>query len=189
VSDIIGFVRVILPRYSEAGQRAAMEANSIPPERVLQEGGKQARGDRAGLLRMMAPGRTVAVLHLFLLADPRAKRKRGGTRADLWKVIDKIEASGAVIWELYTGLRSDSGEGRDQMTREAVEALARGRHKTSRSDKRGRPPKQFTSAQVEKARAVWESRKHKTWQEAEKHLPKGMSARDAWKLFGRRDTE
>ena len=183
---VIGFVRVILPRYAEAGQRKAMDAHSIT---YLQEGGKRARGSRAELLRLVRPDTVVALLHLHLLADPRAKRKRGGTRADLWKAIDAIERNGGTFWELYTGLRSDTREGRDAMTREAVEALARGRHKTSAADKRGRPAKTFTEAQVEKARAAWESRKLKRWADVEAKLPKGMTVRDCWKLFGRRNTE
>lgn len=188
MDDTIGFIRVILPRYTEAGQRSAMEAHNIGF--VIQDGGKRHNGTTVELVRMIIrPGRVVAVQHAHLLADPKAKRKRGGTRAAFWGVFDAIEAKGGVIWELYTGLRTDKPAERDSMTREAIEALARGRHKTSRHDKRGRPPKTFTEAQIEKGQAVWESRKHKTWQDAAKHLPKGMTTRDAWKMFGRRDTE
>lgn len=162
-----------------------MEAHSI--SRVL--GTKKDAGTLADLLRMVRPGTVFAVQHAHLLADPKMKHKRGGTRQSFWTSFDAIEARGGVIWELYTGLRTDTKEGRDRMTRAAVETLARGRHKTSVHDKRGRPPKTFTEAQIAKARSVWESRKYRRWQDAAKHLPKGMTVRHAWKLFGRRDTE
>jgi hypothetical protein len=188
---IIGFIRVILPRYTEAGQRQAMEAHSI--QRILQEGGKRSSADSMDtLLRMLRPDQptTVAVLHALLLANPRDKRKKGGTRAAFWRTLDAIEKRGGVIWELYTGLRTDTREGRDKMTREAIDALARGRHKTSQSDKRGRPPKQFTDAQWEKAKAAWDAiGKLKTWDAVAKKLPKGMTPRDCWNRWGARSSE
>lgn len=178
---VIGFIRVILPRYTEAGQRQAMTAHNIT--RVLQDGD--------ALLRMLRPDQptVVAVLHARLLANPRDKRKKGGTRKAFWTAFDAIEKRGGVIWELYTGLRTDNREGRDKMTREAIDALARGRHKTRQSDKRGRPPKTFTEAQWEKAQAAWESRKLKTWADVQEKLPRGMTVRDCWNRFGRRITE
>lgn len=182
--DAIGYIRVIPPRYTEAGQRQAMEAHSI--KRVLQDGGKQATGTLANLLPMVRDGTAVAVLHAMLLADPRHDRKRGGSRAAFWAALDAIEARGGVIWELYTGLRTDKPAERDKMTRAAIDALARGRHKTRQSDKRGRPAKQFTEAQWEKAQAAWESMKLRTWADVQAKLPKGMTVRDCWNKFGRR---
>ncbi len=184
--DIIGFIRVILPRYTETGQRQAMDAHNI--KRVLQEGGKLANGTMADLVRIARPGTTVAVLHAMLLADPRHDRKRGGSRAAFWAALDAIEARGGNVLELYTGLRTDTREGRDKMTRAAIDALARGRHKTRQSDKRGRPAKHFTEAQWEKAQAAWESMKLKTWADVQEKLPRGMTVRDCWNKFGARTT-
>jgi hypothetical protein len=187
MNDVRGYVREILPRYKVVGQRAAMDTHGITM--VIQESKRNATGTRADLLRMVAKGRLVAVQHLFLLADPRTKSRRGGTRQDLWATVDKIEAGGGVIWELSTGRRTDDRRQRDEMMRDAVEALALGRHKTSQADKRGRPPKSFDDATLAKGRAAWESRKHKRWQDAAAALPEGMTARDAWRLFGPRNTE
>lgn len=192
MNDVIGFIRVILPRYTEAGQRKAIDANSI--DRVITEGAKIQRrnaGSRADLLRMVRPGTTVAVLHLHLFADPRAKRKRGGTRADLWAAVDAVEKRGGTFWELYTGLRSDTREGRDAMTRAAVDSLARGRHITSKGDKRraGRPRKDFTEAQWAKAKAAWDSRKLKRWVDVQEKLPEGMTCKDCWARWGARNSE
>lgn len=189
MSDVIGFIRVILPRYTDSGQRKAMDANSI--DRVLTEGGKRERrfqGTRSELLRMVRSGTAVAVLHLHLLADPKSKHKRGGARADLWRAVDEIERRGGHVWELYTDLRTDTKEGRDAMTRAAVEALARGRHKTHKGDKRGRPKKEFPAADLAKAKAAWESRKLKTWDEVEARLPEGMTTRHCWNLWGSRNS-
>ncbi len=187
VTDVLGFIRVILPRYTEAGQRKALDAHSI--ERRITEGGKHASGTRADMLRMVRQGTVVAVQHLFLLADPRARRKRGGTRADLWRAVDDVEKRGGTFWELYTGLRTDTKVGRDTMTRAAVESLARGRHKTHSGDKRGRPAKTFTEAQWTKAEAAWNSRKLKTWAAVKEKLPEGMTLKRAWAKFGPRNTE
>lgn len=130
-----------------------------------------------------------AILHLHLLADPKNKRKRGGMRTDLWKAIDAIEKRGGVIWEIYSGLRTDTKQGRDQMTRAAVETLARGRHKTERSDKRGRPPKNFTDVEWAQAKSAWDSRKLKRWVDVKAKLPNGMTLKRAWQKFGPRNTE
>lgn len=187
MNDVIGYIRVILPRYTDAGQRKAMDAHSL--DRVLTEGGKRSHGNIADLLRMVRPDTTVAIQHAFLLADPKTRRKRGGTRASFWKAFDAIEQRGGVIWELYTGLKSDTREGRDAMTRAAVETLARGRHKTRASDKRGRPKKTFPAADLTKAKALWESRKLKTWADVEAKLPDGMTPRDCWNLWGSRNSD
>jgi len=128
-------------------------------------------------------------LHLHLLADPKNKHKRGGMRADLWKALDAIEKRGGVIWELYTGLKTDTKAGRDTMTRGAIETLARGRHKTERSDKRGRPPKTFTEKEWAAAEAAWNSRRLKRWEDVAAKLPKGMTLKRAWAKFGPRNTE
>ena len=194
IKEACGFIRGSIPRFTPEGQRNAMDAHSIPW--AVQEGGKTltaapnvTRDTREAFLRMAKPGRLMAVHHLFLLVDPSAKAKGGGKRKDLWNAIRRIEANGGIVWELATGRRSDDPVQRDGMIEDAIDALARGRPKYSNRDKRGRPPKTFPDATWEKAKAVWESRRHKTWQAAAKHLPKGMTAKDAWSRFGPRDTE
>lgn len=184
MNDVIGYIRVVLPRYAKKGQADAMAAHNV--ERVLTEG-KGFDGKRDDLLRMVRRGTTVAILHVFLLADPRRARKRGGARADLWAAIDAIESHGGTIWELYTGLRSDNKYGRDAMMRDAVEALARGRHKRSAADKRGRPVRAFTPAETEQARAAWHNRKIKTWAAVKEKFPPGFTVARAYKLWGPRE--
>lgn len=183
--DIIGLIRVLKPRYTEAGQRTALAVKEVNTRCVLDLGNTT----REELLRMTRPGTVIAILHLHLLADPKRKRQKGGMRADLWEALDLIEKKGGVVWELYTGLKTSTREGRDMMTREAVETLARGRHKTERSDKRGRPEKKFTDAEWTQAKTAWDSRKLKRWVDVKAKLPKGMTLKRAWAKFGPRNTE
>jgi hypothetical protein len=169
-----------------------MEAHRIST--VFHEG-KQLRysevckivpGTRDQFVRMSGRGRLLAVQHLFLLANPKLPGKGGARRRDFYAAVDRIEERGGILWELYTGRRSDDPRQRELMIRDAVEAMATGRHKRTSMDKRGRPPKTFPPEVLEKAKAVWESRKYKTWDEAAKHLPPGMNKWDAWEEFGPR---
>lgn len=156
---------------------------------VYEQGTKRSIAVRSDLERSLRSGDVVAVLHVFLLADPA---KRGHARADLWKAVDAIESRGGCIWELYTGLRSDDKRQRDTMLRAAVEALARGRHKRSESDKRGRPPVTFTEVETLRAKAEWHSPKHKKWEDAVaalKRLDKRWTATRAYRLFGKREAD
>jgi hypothetical protein len=171
-----------------------MEAHNIPT--AIHDGGqlrksttvKILEGTRKEFLRMAGPGRLLALQHLFLLADPRARGKKGGKRKDLWDAIRAIEAKGAILWELSTGRRSDNPEQRDTMIEDAIEALAKGRHKAGPHDRRaGRPKKTFPPNVLEHNRKVWDSRRHKSWDECEEHFIGGMTKHDAWKEFGKRN--
>lgn len=186
MNDVVGYIRVILPRYALVGQKDAMERNGVA--NYLVEGGKRPAptGTRQDVLRMMRSGRLLAVQHLFLLADPR---KRSGQRADLWKAIAAVEDRGGAIWELCTGRKSSDRKERDGMIADAIEALARGRHKRSASDKRGRPPKEFSEAQWKQAHDAWHSRKLKTWLAVKAALPKGFTLDRAYRKWGARDIE
>lgn len=183
--DIIGLIRVLKPRYTEAGQRAALTAPGVNARCIL----NLADATREEVLRMTRPGTVIAVQHLHLVADPKRKHQKGGMRADLWKALDAFEKKGGVFWELYSGLRTDTKAGRDTMTRGAIETLARGRHKTERNDKRGRPPKEFTKTQWEVAEKVWFDKRLKRWSDVKPKLPKGMTEKRAWQKFGPRNTE
>ena len=178
MSDVYGYIRVILPRYARKGQQDAMDANGIT--RIVVDEKRDGR-NREDLVRMVRKGTVVALRHLFLLARPK------GGRRDLWNAVDAIEARGGILWELYTGLRSDDKKQRDEMMRDAVEALAKGRHKRSAADKRGRPPMTFTPEEVEQAKAAWHNRKLKTWAQVQEKLPVGFSLARAHKLWGARE--
>lgn len=198
MNDVIGFIRVNLPRYTASGQIKAMAAHSIP--NVIRKGGKHrdatvpegmkvVEGDIDTLLRMAAPGRLVAVQHAHLLANPDKRGVKGGTRQDFRRIWDALHAKGAVIWELYTNRRTDRGADREAIAFDAVEALALGRHKTRASDKRGRPAKTFSPKAWEVGKSRWDSRHIKTWAQVEKGLVEGMKARDLWEEYGPRNDD
>lgn len=195
--DAIGWVRVFVPRYTARGQYDAMVTHNVRKavqagpvkSPLVPQGLTVVSGDRETLLRLLRQGTLVAVEHAHLIAEPSKRGKIGGTRQDFWDVLDAIEAKGAILWELYTGLSTFRKSERDQLTRGAIEALARGRHKARVSDKRGRPPKEFTPADWEKAERAWESRRLKTWDAVAEKLPKGMTTRRAWEKFGPRNVE
>lgn len=191
--DVIGFVRVFMPRYAARGQYEAMvlhgvakaiQAGTVRSDQQV-DGLKVVEGTRDDLLTVARKGTVVAVLHAHLLVEPG----KHGKRQDFWSVLDALEAKGAVLWELYTGLRTNKREQRDTLTRNAVEALARGRHKVRMSDKRGRPPKKFSDTEWEQTKSAWESRRLKTWKAVKTKLPKGMTLRRAWEKFGPRNLE
>lgn len=188
---IFGYIRVLPPRYTEVGQRRAMTAKGIEPLRILQEGGKESNGSLSEVIRMLRKGCVLAVQHGLLLSDPTRDRQLGGSRQSFFDSFDGIEERGAHVWELYTDLRTNTKAGRDKFTRATIEALARGRHKTRRSDKRGRPSlaDMFTDAQWDAAQAKWESRKLKTWADVQAKLPAGMTVHHCYARFGKRETD
>lgn len=186
MSSVRGFVREIRPRYSATGQRKAMADAGVT--NVYEQGTKRSIAVRADLERSLRSGDVVAVLHAFLLAD---QSKRGQARADLWKAVDAIESRGASIWELYTGLRSTDKRQRDMMLRAAVEALARGRHKRSENDKRGRPAWEPSETEKLKAEVIWRNPKY-TWAQAVtemRKLDKRWSGPRAYRLFKKRNED
>jgi hypothetical protein len=196
--DALGFIRVNLPRYTVTGQLKAMHTHKVMS--VIRKGGKLRdadvpdgmqvlEGDIDTVLRMAAPGRLIAVQHAHLLADPDKRRTRGGTRQDFRRVWDALHAKGAVLLELYTGRRTDKGADREAIALDAVDALAMGRHKTRHTDRRGRPARKFSEADWALGKARWDSRRIATWEQVEKGLPKGMTARDLWMKYGPRDSE
>jgi hypothetical protein len=195
MSEAVGYIRVFLPRYPASGQRKAMESHSIPT--VIHEG-KQVReseickiipGELDHFVRMAGDGRLLAVQHLFLLGNPKV-RGRGEKAKDLWATIRRIEAKGAILWELSTGRRSDDRDQRDEMIEDAVVALAKGRHKRHRGDKRrGRPKAEFTAEEWQRAFDVWHSRKIRRWKDVDAALPKGFTRDRAYEKWGARDSD
>ena len=69
-----------------AGCRAVLELTNDP-----HKGGHTVDD----VYKLARDGRTFVLVHAFLLADPRSKRRRGGMKANLEKVFDQIAKGGA----------------------------------------------------------------------------------------------
>jgi hypothetical protein len=108
--------------------------------------------------RRRSAGDVVAVYRAMLLAEPADKRKLGGLRASFRRSLDKIEAAGATIVELDTGLRSAVSRERDQMIRAAEDELGRVRRFTNV----GRPKRVWGKDDLAVMRLHWFSREHAT---------------------------
>lgn len=187
MTTVHGYIREIRPRYLAKSQRQALADADVTL--VYEQGSRRGNATRLDLERSLRSGDVVAVLHAFLMADQSV---RGKSRADFWKAVDAIESRGATIWELYTGLRSANPRERDMMFRAAIEALARGRHKRNENDKRGRPGWKPTDDELAKARAIWGSRKHKTWKDALaalQKLDKRWSQARAYRVLKKRNED
>lgn len=182
--DTIGVIRPH-PRIKEQGQRSRLNADGCRVVMVL--GTKPKQYARDELERLVRVGTVVKVVHLFLLAEPRARSKPGGWRGDLLKTMGRIEKRGGVIKDVHTGMTTADPEHRYAMVALAVEQLARnGRSIGLQGAKRGRIRRIFTPAEMKQAQDAWESRKLKTWHDVREKLPKGFSLARAYKLWGKR---
>lgn len=144
----------------------------------------------AEAVRSVRPRDVVGVTRLWVVADPKRGRK-GGMRKALYAAADAIEERGAVIEEVETGRVSSDPKQRDAMMRDAIEAVTKaGRGMSSAANARkGRKAVEFSEAATEKAKAVWHSRKHKTWADAAAAMPKGFTVHRAFKLWGKRNAD
>lgn len=182
-----GFVRP-MKAHKESRQVAALRAAGAG---VLYIVGKDGVTGWQQVAASRRKGDVVMVEALCLLASPKSKSVRWPSQ-DLRDALEAIEARGASVWETHTGLRSTDPAQRRTMIQEAVRALGAGQRSLPSDQARangargGRRPKQFPPEIVEKARRVWESRKHKTYKECAAALPPGFSAMRAFRMFGPR---
>lgn len=149
-----------------------------------------SRDDLASLAR---PGTVVELVHAFLLADPRMRRRPGGMQADLRRAIAQLAERGAVVADLHSGLTTAKAGHKTALLALADAQISRSnrgqRSALNGAKSRGRPRKVFPPEVLEQARVVWESRRLKTWADVKAKLPKGMTLRRAWQEFGPRNVE
>jgi hypothetical protein len=183
--DAIGVVREHR-RLKAKGQRARLEQDGVRCVLDISIKGGHSRED---LERLVRGGTVVKLVHTFLLADPRSKRKAGGRRKDLLDTMARIEKRGGTIKDVDSGLTTANNEHRYALIALATEQLARdGRGLRSHINGRlGRPVKTLPPAVWERARAIWENRKIETWAGTATALKAlGLTPREAWKKFGPR---
>lgn len=141
-------------------------------------------------VRARRSGDVVLLEAVSLIAEPKSKLVPYPAM-DMRDAADEIDRRGAVIIEACTMRSTAKPDDRKAMFLDGAKALGQGRalpsHVARENGKRGgRRPKVFTDAEMAKARAVWDSRKYKTYKEAAEHLPKGFSWARAYRLFGPR---
>jgi len=137
----------------------------------------------ADFLRSLKSGVVYGVASLDQLADPKIKQARLRRRA-FWQAMRHVCSSGAII-EDAQGRRTDRDK--IEMVEEAVEAItskARGRH-SARNGKKGGRPREYTDADLEAVRPLWESRKYSAAQAVAK-MPEGWTVARAYRLLGPR---
>lgn len=184
--DAIGVVREHR-RLKAKGQRERLERDGVRAVLDISAKGGRTRED---LERLVRGGTVVKLVHTFLLADPRSKRKAGGRRKDLLDAMSRIEKRGGTIKDVDSGLTTANNEHRYALIALAAEQLARdGRGLRSHiNGKLGRPVKNFTPDVWGKAEAIWNNRKLKTWADTEAPLRAlGITPREAWRKFGPRN--
>lgn len=97
--------------------------------------------------------------------------------------IIEVHDRGGTVVEVSTGRNSRNRSQRQAMVKHAVKGLRRG-NRSPRTDKpRGRPKTEWPDDVLAKAKLVWFSRDYQTNVIAEKHLPGGMTMKQAWTLF------
>lgn len=175
--DAIGFVRAH-GRIGEQVQRSALN----------QDGVKGIVTDRVALERMACPGRTFKVRHLFLLAEPSARSKRGGWRKDLLDFVGRVRDKGVILKDVDLQLTSDKPSACSAMMLQALEQLANnGRTVHLAKRRQGRKALVFNEQDMRQAEWVWiNARKYPTEADVAKALPKGFSTARARKLWGPR---
>jgi hypothetical protein len=174
--DAIGFIRPH-PRIKEGVQRSALTADGV----------KGIVDDRDAIERMACKGRMFKVRHLFLFAEPKA-RKRGGWRKDLLDFMGRVEDKGAVIKDVDLQLTTEKPSHRSAMVLQAIEQLAsNGRTVHLKGKRQGRKATAFDVAALRDAKASWRNVKdYPTWGDVAKALPEGFTTARAYKLFGKR---
>jgi hypothetical protein len=186
-SDIIGVIRD--HRWVEVGdQRKRLQAYGCRKMLDLSKGNELGAG-QPDLLRLAGPGRTFVLVHAFLLADPKAMRKRGGMKASFDATLKAIEARGSVVRDLETGLTTETKEHRKAVvavSHSHISRASRGeRSALNGKMSQGRPPKWDNPEHRQVMWEEWHSTANRTnvdaAKEASRRIGKYVSPNTMWK--------
>lgn len=176
--------------HSDTRQRSSVAQHAPAVEYVI---GRDCATWRDAV-RAVRKGDVIVVEALALLPEPKSRKLIPSM--DMRDAVEEIERRGGSLLEARTGRSSLIAKDRAGMIADAARSLGSGGRSLSsmqaRSNgaaagaKRGRPKTEFTDAEVDAARRVWESRKVETWAEAARLLPKGFTVHRARRLFGAR---
>lgn len=135
------------------------------------------------VVNIVRGGDTLYIYGLALVPTKRGEDELSPS-AQLREFLIEVHDRGGTVVEVSTGRNSRDRAQRRAMTKDAVKALRRGNRTPPTGRGRGRPKAEFAPEDVAKAKAVWFSRDYVTNVAASKYLPKGMTAKRAWQLFG-----
>ena len=135
---------------------------------LIEDGVKGIVRDRDELERLAAPGRTIKFRHVFLLADPRARARKGGWRKDLLAFMGRMAKRGTVIKDVSSGLSTGvPGQHYELMELVMKQLASNGRTLHLEGRRSGRKPLVFPADQMNKAEKVWLNvKKYRTEAEA-----------------------
>lgn len=167
---------------------------------IVELDGKRDAATREELEILTRPTTTIKIVHAFLLADPRKRRKKGGMKADFLKALKRLvckppSGRGGTLKDVDTGLTTA-----DQGHKQAIIALAyamlardgkglKSKLNGAKSTK-GRTPKDFPADVKAKAEVFWFDKRLKTWDDVRAKLrPLGVSTDRAYDWFGKRNKD
>jgi hypothetical protein len=192
-NDHIGVVRTHRWLSAEA-QRKRLKEDGV--RTIVELDGKKDAATRDELAKLTRETTLIKIVHAFLLADPKQRRKRGGMKADLvayWKrlTVAPPKGRGGTIKDVDLGLTSENPAHERAILAAANEMLARDGKglkslANSKKNTKGRAPAEFPPGTREKVEPIWfDSRL--TWDDCRERLkPLGVSVDRAYEWFGKR---
>lgn len=180
---VLGFVR---PRagLDPASQHKTLLAAGVPAERTYEQGRASETLDAA--IRALRPGDLLAVARAYLLVDVRRIRGAAPRREALWSIMGRIEAAGAVLWDVESDRKTATNRTRDAIIRDAIETLARSRV-PGIAKPRGRPKREWPEATRAALDRHWKSLDHNTDDDALAAIAAEgvvIGKTDAWRIMG-----
>jgi hypothetical protein len=105
---------------------------------------------------MAVDGRVFKARHIFLFAEPRARKKAGGWRKDLMSFLARMDKKGAVLKDVALQLRSDVPGERVKLIEAAIAQLASNGSTLHLEGRRlGRQPLVFPPEVERKVELIW----------------------------------
>lgn len=153
---LVGFRRKD-SRISMKAQTTTLVRFGVPEGKIYDDWGLCIRQRRKGYAD------TIAVASFFLIADPKRLRAPGGLRDSLIARRAEARKAGATIVDVGANLSTADLDEADEMLRLAMHILA---GTQQRSERIGRPPKEYTGDQMTIMKIHWRSNASRTNREA-----------------------
>lgn len=173
---------------------------AVQRERLQQDGcriiveldGKKDSVTRSELEQLTRPGTVIKFMFPFLLADPKAKHKKGGMKADFLIAFERLtDKRKGIVKDVTAGITTA-----DPMQKRAIIALAKehlaasGKGRKSAENgkrQRGRSRLEFSTDEMRDAKAAWRNIKDfPTWEDVKAALPTNFTVHRAHRLWGPR---